>query len=306
VEIQLSLAKESWIARAYDGSASSFVALEAFGWGELLNLGYYPLLHTPLVLGGLGHFQRRLARESLALLDAQPGERILDAACGRGWTTAEIATRGASVLGVDLLSDAIEEARRRFGSRPGVQFTAGDTTALPGETQGFALGDDSLDGIHCLEAGFHFGPDGRQAFLEQAWRMLRPGGRLVLVDFVWQNNRPEEIADFDDKRIVRDTWRFDEFEPLERYRTRARQLGFHERKLLDWSRPVTGRFVKLGFLLAYLGNSTQGRWLLKQLFPAVSGVRDEEWPDLLALMHAHERVQKQSSYIALVLDKPGG
>lgn len=302
---QLPLASESWIARAYDGSASSFVALNAFGWGELLNLGYFPLLHAPLVLGGLGHFQRRLARESLALLDAQPGERILDAACGHGWTTAEIAASGASVLGVDLLSDAIDEARRRFGGRPGVTFAAADTTALPRETQGFALDDGSIDRIHCLEAAFHFGPDGRKSFLQEAWRMLRPGGRLVLVDFVWRNDRPGEIADYDDKRIVRDTWRFEEFEPLERYRERAKQLGFVERKLLDWSKPVTGRFVKLGFLLAYLGNRTPGRALLKLLFPSVSRVRDEQWPELLELMRAHERVRKQSRYVALVLDKPG-
>ena len=280
--------------------------LDACGWGTLRNLGYYPLLHAPLVLGGLAHFQRRLARESLALLDLQHGERVLDAGCGHGWTTAEIARRGAQVLGIDLLPDSIAEAERLYGDTPGAHFAAIDATSLPEEAGGFALEDGSVDRIHCLEAAFHFGPEGRRAFLEEAWRVLRPGGRLVLVDFVWRSDHPEEISDYDhdDEASVRTTWRFDEFEPLERYRERARELGFEEHALLDWSKLVTGRFVKICYLLGYLGSFAPSRALLKRLFPGVDRVRDDQWPDLMKLVHAHERVRRVSSYVAFVLDKP--
>jgi MPBQ/MSBQ methyltransferase len=103
---------------------------------------------------------------------------------------------------------------------------------------------------------------------------------------------------------VRNTWRFEEFEPLERYREHAKQIGFQERKLLDWSKPVTGRFVKVAYLLAYLGRFAPGRTLLKLLFPGVTRVGDDQWLYLLKLTHAHERVRRASSYFAFVLDKP--
>jgi MPBQ/MSBQ methyltransferase len=292
------------ISHAYDGSAPSFLVLDACGWGALRNLGYYPLLHAPMLLRGLAHFQRRLARESLALLELRQGDRVLDAGCGHGWTTAEIARRGASVLGIDLLPGSIAEAERLYGDTPGVHFAAVDATALPEKAGGFALEDESIDRVHCLEAAFHFGPEGRRAFLEEAWRVLRPGGRLVLVDFVWKGDRPEEIADPDGEGIVRTTWRFAEFEPLERYRERAQRIGFLEHAMLDWSTPVTGRFVKVAYLLAYLGRFAPSRALLKQLFPDVARVRDDQWPDLLKLVRAHERVRRLSSYVAFVLDKP--
>jgi MPBQ/MSBQ methyltransferase len=293
-----------WIAGAYDGSKPSFLVLDSCGWGALRNLGYYPLLQLPLVLGGLARFQRRLARESLALLDLRPGERVLDAGCGQGWTSAEMARRGASVLGIDLLPESVERARERYGADPNVHFAALDATALPQKAEGFALSAGSIDRVHCLETAFHFGPDGRRAFLAEAWRILRPGGRLVLVDFVWRTESPEEIAAPDDQRIVRDTWRFDQFEPLARYHERAREVGFIARKTLDWSTPVTKRFAQVGFLLAYLGNTALGRGILGLLFPGVRRVRRDQCPGLLELMHAHARVQRESGYYALVFDKP--
>src|SRR5215470_17104734 len=141
------------IGAAYDGSTAAFRALEAFGWGELVNLGWYPIGALPATMFGLAPFQRRLASQALDLLVPAPGERVLDAACGRGGTTARIAARGAEVLGLDLLA----EAEARFGSLPGVRFDVADVTRLPPRAAGVELGPASFDAVLCLEAGFHFG-----------------------------------------------------------------------------------------------------------------------------------------------------
>src|SRR5215468_10275572 len=110
------------LAAAYDGSTAAFRALEAFGWGELVNLGYYPMGALPATPFGLAPFQRLLVKRALDLLAAAPGERVLDAACGRGGTSSRIAARGAEVLGLDLLPENVAEAEARFGSLPGVRF----------------------------------------------------------------------------------------------------------------------------------------------------------------------------------------
>jgi 2-polyprenyl-3-methyl-5-hydroxy-6-metoxy-1,4-benzoquinol methylase len=58
-----------------------------------------------------GRFVQELAAPVFAMLQAKPGERILDLGCGDGALTAEIKAAGADVLGVDLF-----HVRRR--SRP--------------------------------------------------------------------------------------------------------------------------------------------------------------------------------------------
>jgi SAM-dependent methyltransferase len=295
---------EQTIRGAYDGSSVAFRALEAWGWGELVNLGYYPLAALPALAFGMAPFQRRLVARALDLLAPAPGERVLDAGCGRGGTTARIAARGADAVGLDLLPENVAEAQVRFGADPRVRFAVADVTRLPQRSGGIDLGDGSFDAALCLEAAFHFGAKGRRAFLEETWRVLRPGGRLALVDFVWSDSEPERIELLDPKRIVRDTWRFTEFEPLERYRATARELGFRERALRDWSGPVIGRFQWIASFLARTGNTRAGRALWCAVRPGLTRIRPEEWGELVELMRAHGEVQRESRYVALLLEKP--
>jgi SAM-dependent methyltransferase len=301
------MSRSSEIRRAYDGSTLSYRVLKANGWGPLANLGFYTLPSLPLLVGGLGFFQRRLARKVLDLLDPQPGEMILDAAAGGGWTTDQIGRRGATAIGLDLLSAHVEAARERY-ARPGrVLFEVADVTRLPDAVEGIELGADSVDRVLCLEAAFHFGAKGRRDFLGDAFRVLRPGGRLVLVDFTWDSPRPEEIAELDADGLVRELWQFDEFEPLERYRRTAAELGFRELETIDWSRQVTLRFGRLCLLMAQISYTRPGRFLFCLANPSLFRLWNTmDWDGQLALMRAHLEVQRASKYMAMVFEKPGG
>ena len=157
--------------------------------------------------------------------------------------------------------------------------------------------------MHCLEAAFHFGAKGRRAFLEECARVLRPGGRLVLVDFVWRDAEPEAIERVDARRIVRDTWRFADFEPLERYRAHARELGLVERACLDWTVPVIGRFQRIGMTISRLGTFAPTRALLCAVRPGLARIRPDEWRFLVELMRAHDAVRRHGRYVALVFEK---
>ena len=72
------------------------------------------------------------AGDLVALLDPQPGERILDLGCGTGLLAAAIARRGASVVGLDSDAAMIEAARAQFpaADHPGLEFARGDGEAL--------------------------------------------------------------------------------------------------------------------------------------------------------------------------------
>src|SRR5437016_8180087 len=67
------------------------------------------------------------ARGLVELLAPKAGERILDLGCGTGALTAEIAARGAEVLGVDRADEMIAQARKKY---PALRFEVLDAREL--------------------------------------------------------------------------------------------------------------------------------------------------------------------------------
>jgi len=72
-------------------------------------------------------FVANYGRDLLPLLEAKPGERILDLGCGTGTLTAEIAASGAKVIGLDADAAMLKAARK---AHPGITFLKGDAQSL--------------------------------------------------------------------------------------------------------------------------------------------------------------------------------
>ncbi|MEU4831492.1 methyltransferase domain-containing protein [Streptosporangium sp. NPDC023615] len=101
------------------------------------------------------------------LLDPQPGERIVDLGCGTGTLTAEIASRGAYVLGIDGSSAMIEKARAEY---PGLDFVVGEGGAFTVVRPYDAVFSNAA--LHWMGRE----PDAVIAGVREA---LTPGGRFV-------------------------------------------------------------------------------------------------------------------------------
>jgi SAM-dependent methyltransferase len=104
----------------------------------------------------------------LAILDALPGGRALDVACGTGRYARHLAERGHWVIGVDTSAEMLAVARE---AAPTGDFRLGALEALPVE-------DASIDVVVCALALTHT-PDLHPVMAELA-RVLRPGGHLVV------------------------------------------------------------------------------------------------------------------------------
>lgn len=114
---------------------------------------------------------RRLGAR-LAALSA--GESALDVACGTGDLTALLArTPDARVVGLDFCEAMLERARRKFPRLP-IEWIAGDARALP-------FPDQSFD-VVAIAFGLRNVPEAPAA-LREFHRVLRPGGRLVVLEF---------------------------------------------------------------------------------------------------------------------------
>lgn len=112
--------------------------------------------------------------DRLLSLLPRPQSRILDVGCGLGAGTRRLALGcpEAEVMGINLSDRQIEFASRYC---PEARFRQMNATRLE-------LADASCTGILSVEAAFHFSP--RLRFLQEAWRVLQPGGCLVLTDML--------------------------------------------------------------------------------------------------------------------------
>jgi SAM-dependent methyltransferase len=98
------------------------------------------------------------------------GMDVIDVPCGMGWGTSLI--RGTrSLVGIDLDTAAIEEARHRYGKT--ARFLVGDMAKLP-------LPSRSADLISCLEGIEHVPVEIGERFLRETHRVLRSTGLLLI------------------------------------------------------------------------------------------------------------------------------
>lgn len=114
---------------------------------------------------------RQWRKATLAALDAQPGETVLDLAAGTGTSSEPLADAGVRVVPCDISEGMLAVGRAR---RPDLPFVAGDALDLP-------FADGVFDAV-TMSFGLRNVPD-VPAALAEIMRVTRPGGRLVVCEF---------------------------------------------------------------------------------------------------------------------------
>jgi demethylmenaquinone methyltransferase/2-methoxy-6-polyprenyl-1,4-benzoquinol methylase len=142
--------------------------------------------HALALFSGLpSHYERMGAllsfgqdpRWRAALVDAidpGPGQRILDVATGTGLVARALARRGAEVVGLDQSEQMLAGARARLSDGPEITFVQGEAERLPFEDASF----DALTFTYLLRY-----VDDRAATMAELARVLKPGGRIGMVEF---------------------------------------------------------------------------------------------------------------------------
>lgn len=115
------------------------------------------------------------AAEFVKRLPIGPGMRVLDVACGTGNTAIPEAKAGADVVGVDIATNLLEQARERVKAEGlAVEFLEGDAEGLPFKAETF----DAVVSMF----GAMFAPRYKLVASEMA-RVLKPGGLLAMANW---------------------------------------------------------------------------------------------------------------------------
>lgn len=197
-------------------------------------------MHFGYFAAGMNPFRREpmLARMNQIVFDQldfddQAGE-ILDAGCGLGTPAraatlrfAKARTTGVSIVPWQIKQAQIFSAGPEYAER--LRFLEADycRTGLP---------DASFDRVYGIESVCHGPGLSKSAFLTEAARLLKPGGRLVVADgFLKQSHRPLRWPLNTITRKICECWSLETFADLFEFQRALHDAGFRDVQITDIS-----------------------------------------------------------------------
>jgi ubiquinone/menaquinone biosynthesis C-methylase UbiE len=135
---------------------------------------HYRVVHRSQI-PGIQQWDADLVDLIVQVLDLQPGNRVLDLACGSGDHARLLARRGIEVLGVDIAPSLVAHCRQQAteAGLASARFEVGDMRELAYKAE--------FDALLLLSGSFGFFDDAtNRDVLARMARALRPGGRLLV------------------------------------------------------------------------------------------------------------------------------
>ena len=165
------------ISRKYAKTIDLSDSLQA----PLLNWGYGPADLSMENVVDRSDTSVKLITKIVQEANILPHHHVLDIGCGPGGTSIKIQemTKCEHVTGIDICLSEIEYARKRLESRPESQSFVSYEEMNATDLQ---YKDEQFDIVAAVECAFHF--HYRADFLKESMRVLKPGGQLILTDWI--------------------------------------------------------------------------------------------------------------------------
>jgi SAM-dependent methyltransferase len=147
--------------------------MRADGWDRAT------VLKLPYLEHGYWYVQARSIHQLLTTVPFRAGESVLDVGANTCWAASHFADRGLRVIALDIATVELQglyTADWFFDDgRSYFERVLGSMDAIP-------LASSSLDYVYCSQVLHHNDPEGLRRTFEEIFRVLRPGGRLLMVN----------------------------------------------------------------------------------------------------------------------------
>jgi tocopherol O-methyltransferase len=176
------------------------------------------------------------------------GEKILDAGCGIGGSSIWLAKeKNCEVIGISLNERQVQKANafaKKQSLTDKVLFERKDYTNT-------FYPPDSFDVVWGIESVCYANDKG--VFLKEAYRILRPGGRLIIADFF-----KKDRLDTPDEDLVQQWahgWAVNDFSTIEEFEVKLKENNFQDLKMVDATEAIMPSAKKLyrSFFIGALG-----------------------------------------------------
>jgi cyclopropane fatty-acyl-phospholipid synthase-like methyltransferase len=171
---------------------------------------------------------REMNRALANRIGVQSGQRVLDAGCGVGGSDLWLAReRGAEVVGVTLVASQVERARR-FAADAGL---AGRVTFAQEDYTSTSFPAASFDAVWAMESVCH--AEEKRLFAREARRLLKPGGRLGMVEYMRVSRPLPTPADEELMRSWLSGWAIPDIATTGEWTGWVSEAGFSEIEIND-------------------------------------------------------------------------
>src|SRR5438270_9270372 len=122
-----------------------------------------------------------ITEQTVALMDMQPGDRILEQGCGTGWASRRmdsIATAG-EVVGVDVADEMLRRAEQSSSAFRNVRYAWGSAENIP-------EADNTFSQVLSVESFYYYAEQGK--VLDELRRVMAPGAKLFILINLYKDN----------------------------------------------------------------------------------------------------------------------
>ncbi|MEE9397319.1 MAG: methyltransferase domain-containing protein [Methylococcales bacterium] len=233
------------IIRYYDHTQSDYGLLWLDKNNRAVHFGYYDE-NAKKHHDALANLNRVLAD----MAGIKENETVLDAGCGQGGSSVWLAeNRGVKVIGITPVESQVIAANR-FIDQKGL---AGKVQVEIGNYTQTRFADNSFDVVWACESLCH--ADKKEEFYREAYRILKPGGRLIAAEYI---RSEDSYHDEGDTLLTQwlHGWSINSIDSEEQHHSHAKQSGFEKitiRDVTENTEPSLRVLYRLSIILKPLG-----------------------------------------------------
>lgn len=160
----------------------------------------------------------------------QPQDIVLDAGCGYGGSSIWLAENvGCEAVGITVVPYQVRKANlnaSKSSASARLRFVEGDYahTNMPDKSFSVVWGVESI--VHC---------DDKRAFIEEAYRLLKPGGRLIISEYILRENPRLSKTEHEAIKLWLRGWAMPELLTTSQYKRLMTRVGFRDIEVHDLS-----------------------------------------------------------------------